>query len=230
MGTAGGEKRVLAGWAHDLGKPLQVIWSHGRRLAQSDALDRQTRELALAIVALSDDALRVVDCLMESARTHEPQIDHLVLLRETLGRVIAVVQGLHPGCSLSVIGPVPVVEIERPGRTFSALVNLADNAVRASDRCQPVTIRTRLDGDELVIDVNDRGAGMSDLVRMRAFEPYFSSPRNSCSAGLGLSECRAQVESMGGRVEIESVEGHGTCASIVIPCVKGPAGGGCRTC
>ena len=127
MGTAGGEKRVLAGWAHDLGKPLQVIWSHGRKLAQSDALDRQTRELALAIVALSDDALRVVDCLMESARTHEPKIDHLVLLRETLGRVISVVKGLHPGCSLSVIGPVPVVEIERPGRTFSALVNLADN-------------------------------------------------------------------------------------------------------
>ena len=230
MRVARGESRVLAGWAHDLGKPLQVIGSHGRRLAQADALDRQTRELALAIVALSDDALRVVDCLMESARTDEPQNDQPGLLRETLGRVVAVVQGLHPGCRLSVVGPVPVVEIERPSRTFSALVNLADNAVRASDRCQPVTIQIRLDGDELAIDVNDRGAGMSDLVRMRAFEPYFSSRKNSCSPGLGLSECRAQVESMGGRVEIESVEGHGTRASVVIPCATCPAGGGCRTC
>lgn len=230
MGVARGEGRVLAGWAHDLGKPLQVIGTHGRRLAQSDALDRQTRELAFAIVALSDDALRVVDGLMESARPNEPPIDHPGLLRETLGRVVVVVQGLHPGCSLSVIGPVPAVEIERPGRIFSALVNLADNAVRASDRCQPVTIRTRLDGDELAIDVNDRGTGMSDWIRMRAFEPYFSSRRNSCSAGLGLPECRAQVESMGGRVEIESVEGHGTRASVVIPCAKCPAGAGCLTC
>jgi signal transduction histidine kinase len=230
MGVTRGESRVLAGWAHDLGKPLQVIGSHGRRLAQADALDRQTRELALAIVALSDDALRVVDCLMESARTNEPQIDQPGLLGETLGRVVAVVQGLHPECSLSVIGPVPVVEIERSGRVFSALVNLADNAVRASDRCQPVTIRTRLDGDELAIDVNDRGKGMSDLVRMRAFEPYFSSRRNSYSAGLGLSECRAQVESMGGWVDIESVEGHGTRASVVIPCATCPTGGSWRTC
>lgn len=230
MGVARRESRVLAGWAHDLGKPLQVIGSHGRRLAQAGALDSQTRELASAIVALSDDALRVVDCLMESARTNEPQIDHPGLLRETLGRVVAVVQGLHPRCSLSIMGPIPIVAIEHPGRIFSALVNLADNAVRASDRCQPVTIRTRLDGGELAIDVNDRGTGMSDLIRMRAFEPYFSSRRNSCSAGLGLSECRAQVESMGGRVEIESVEGHGTRASVVIPCATCPAGGGCRTC
>lgn len=230
MVVARGEKRVLAGWAHDLGKPLQVIWSHGRRLAQEDTLDRQTRELALAIVALSDDALRVVDRLMEAARTDEPQVDPPGLLRGTLERVVAVVQGLHPGCILSVIGPVPTVEIKRPGRIFSALVNLADNAVRSSDRCQPVTIGARLNGDELAIDVNDCGSGMSDLVRMRVFEPYFSLRKNVCSAGLGLSECRAQIESMGGRVEIESVEGYGTRASVVIPCTKCPPGGGCPTC
>jgi signal transduction histidine kinase len=128
------------------------------------------------------------------------------------------------------MGPIPAVEIERWGRIFTALVNLADNAVRASDRCQPVTIRARLNGDELAIDVNDCGTGMSDFVRMRAFEPYFSSHRNSRSTGLGLSECRAQIESMGGRVEIESVEDHGTRASIVIPCVMRRAGSDCRRC
>ena len=134
------EKQVLAGWAHDLGKPLQVIGSHGRRLAQALSSDRQTRELALAIVALSDDALRVVDCLMESARPSESRVVRPGWLHTLLRRVVVVVRGLHPGCALWIRGPIPVLEIERSGQLFSVLVNLADNAVRASERCQAVTI------------------------------------------------------------------------------------------
>ena len=217
MGMLRAEKRVLAGWAHDLGKPLQVIGSHGRRLLQAVSSDRQTRELALSIVALSDDALSVVDRLMESARPNEPRFDHLGWLHAMLRRVVAVVRGLHPGCTLLIRGPIPALEIERSGPLFSVLVNLADNAVRASERYQPVTIRAWLDGDDLAIDVNDRGTGMTDFVRERAFEPYFSTRKNSRSVGLGLSECRTQIESIGGRVEIESVEANGTRASVILP-------------
>ena len=211
------EKQVLAGWAHDLGKPLQVIGSHGRRLAQALSSDRQTRELALAIVALSDDALRVVDCLMESARPSESHVVRPGWLHTLLRRVVAVVRGLHPGCALWIRGPIPVLEIERSGQLFSVLVNLADNAVRASERCQAVTIRARIDEDELAIDVNDRGKGMSNFVRERAFEPYFSTLNNTHLGGLGLSECRAQIAWMGGRIEIESIEANGTRATVILP-------------
>jgi signal transduction histidine kinase len=217
MAVSSGEKRILAGWAHDLGKPLQVIGIYARQLSQANVTDHQTRELALAIVALSDDALRVVDHLADSARLDESRVDRLDWLHKTLMRVVAVVRGLHPGCALWVRGPIPVLEIERSSQLFSVLVNLADNAVRASDHCQPVTIRARLDGDDLAIEVNDRGSGMSDSVRLRAFEPYFSTRENSGPTGLGLSQCRAQIESMGGRVEIESIEAFGTCASVILP-------------
>jgi signal transduction histidine kinase len=217
MAESPGEKRMLAGWAHDLGKPLQVIGIYGRRLSRADGADRQARELALAIVALSDDALRVVDHLMDSARPGESRVERVDWLHKTLIRVVAVVRGLHPGCALWVRGPIPVVGIDRSSPLFSALVNLADNAVRASNRCQPVTIRARLDGDDLVIDVDDRGSGMSDSVRLRAFEPYFSTRESSHATGLGLSECRAQIESMGGRVELESIEAVGTRASVILP-------------
>jgi signal transduction histidine kinase len=214
MGESPGEKRILAGWAHDLGKPLQVIGTYGRRLSRAAGSDRRMRDLALAIVALSDDALRVVDHLMDAARPDESRADRL---DETLARVIAVVRGLHPGCVLSIRGPIPVLEIGRSSRLFSALVNLADNAIRASQRRQAVTIQARVGGDELVIEVIDRGSGMSDHVRLRAFQPYFSTRQNTHPTGLGLSECRIQIESMGGRVEIESIEEFGTRASVVLP-------------
>jgi signal transduction histidine kinase len=217
MAESAGERRILAGWAHDLGKPLQVIGIYGRQLSRAVGADRQTRELALAIVALSDDALRVVDHLTDSARTDGSREDRLDWLHKTLVRAVAVVRGLHPGCALWVRGPIPALEIEPSSPLFSALVNLADNAVRASRRYQPVTIRARLEGDDLVIDVDDRGSGMSDTVRHRAFELYFSTRESSHATGLGLSECRAQIESMGGRVELESIEAFGTRASVILP-------------
>jgi signal transduction histidine kinase len=216
------QERILAGWAHDLGKPLQVIGIHARRLADEVGQDPQARLLARAIVALSDDALTVVDRLMESARPDERRVVRPERLRAILKRVIAVVHGLHPGGALWIRGSIPEVEIERSGQLIAVLVNLADNAVRASERSQSVTIMARLDADELKIDVVDRGSGMSNIVRQRAFEPYSSTRRTSRSTGLGLSECRAQIESIGGFLELESVEGVGTRASVTLPRAGNP--------
>jgi signal transduction histidine kinase len=211
------EERVLAGWAHDLGKPLQVIGRQARRLVNEVGQDQRARELARTIVALSDDALRVVDRLMESARPKEPGVVRPDELRTIVERVVSAIRRLHPGCAFRVRGSVPAVEIDQPGQLSSALINFADNAIRSSEHRQAVTILARLDGDDLVIDVIDQGKGMPPSIQERAFEPYFSTRRNSGPTGLGLPECRAQIESMGGYVELESVDGNGTRASVILP-------------
>ena len=221
MTTPRTEERILAGWAHDLGKPLQVIGLLARRLANEIGQDEQTGELAQSIVALSDDALSVIDRLMELSRPDEPRTERCDELGAILSRVATLIRGLHPGCEFSIRGSIPAVEIEQSSRLFSALVNFADNAIRASERCQVVTITARQDGDELAIDVIDRGKGMSNAVRKQAFDPYFSTRRSSCPTGLGLPESRAQIESMGGHVELESVEGNGTRASVILPGARG---------
>jgi len=211
------EERILAGWAHDLGKPLQVIGRQARRIVNEVGQDQKTCELARTIVALSDDALRVVDRLMESARPKELGVVRPDELRSIFERVVEATRRLHPGCAFRTRGSVPAVEIAQPGQLFCALVNFADNAIRASEYSQAVTIQARLDGDDLVIDVIDQGKGMPPSIQERAFEPYFSTRRNSRPTGLGLPECRAQIESMGGYVELESVDGNGTRASVILP-------------
>lgn len=50
MGPAQTTERILAGWAHDLGKPLQVIACHGRRLTKRSDLDDPSRRFAHSIV------------------------------------------------------------------------------------------------------------------------------------------------------------------------------------
>lgn len=208
---------ALAGWAHDLGKPLAVIAIHGRRLAKEDGLTGETLALARAIVALSDDALGVVDRLMESARPKQARKNQWNFLDSTLACVIAAVQRLHPDCRLRLDGTIPRLQVRGWREIVSVLVNLSDNAIRASENHQSVLIRSRCLNDQLRIDVVDQGHGMSEAVKERAFNPYFSTQQSGRVTGLGLAQCRRLLERRGGEIRLESKEAIGTCASVILP-------------
>jgi signal transduction histidine kinase len=211
-------ERALAGWAHDLGKPLQVIWNYGRRLADLADADSQTRETALAIVALSNDALDVVDRLMDpnvAATSSEPARD----LASWISEAAEVAGRLQEDREVRVLEPLPHFELDGGHRLVPVLVNLIENAMQASPPDRAVLLSSRRAGDEIVIEIRDRGVGMPERVRRRAFDAYFSTrlhPRAGVR-GLGLAEARVQVEAFGGRIELESAEGRGTCASIWLP-------------
>ena len=75
-------------------------------------------------------------------------------------------------------------------------------------------LRTR--GGEAAIEVVDRGIGMSaDFIRGRLFQPFASTKDGGF--GVGAFEARALVTAMGGRLEVESLEGEGTCFTVFLP-------------
>jgi two-component system sensor histidine kinase RegB len=67
------------------------------------------------------------------------------------------------------------------------------------------------------IEVEDRGAGMSPDVLARAGEPFFTTKPPGSGFGLGLFLARALAEQWGGRLTLESHEGKGTIATLVVP-------------
>lgn len=67
------------------------------------------------------------------------------------------------------------------------------------------------------IAIEDDGPGMSAEVAASAFEPFFCSPRNSRSRGLGLSIVRQLVQQAGGHVELDSAPDRGTRVSLLFP-------------
>lgn len=100
-----------------------------------------------------------------------------------------------------------------------ALSGLLDNARRAHrDRAvtEPVSVTLDMLASECRMTVGDRGAGMSDEVRSRASEPFFTTREPGDGMGLGLYLSRATVERAGGRLEIESAPGD-TRVSLVLP-------------
>lgn len=128
------------------------------------------------------------------------------------------------------LGPSPVAAFVDVNQLEQAILNLVINARDAMPGGGVVTITTReveLLGEEAgterlagrfgLIAVSDTGTGMPEHVRIRAFDPFFSTKGAGEGSGLGLSQVYGLVQQSGGATRIESEPGQGTTVSIYLP-------------
>jgi PAS domain S-box-containing protein len=105
-------------------------------------------------------------------------------------------------------------------RIFQVVLNLANNAVKFTER-GGVTVRAELGRDDLVIAVRDTGIGIKVEQIPLLFEAFRqidgSARRLYEGTGLGLHLCQKLIAMMGGRIEVESEYGRGSCFTIRLP-------------
>ena len=103
-----------------------------------------------------------------------------------------------------------------PGRLETALAHLVQNAIDASPADEPVHIAIGHGVREGEIAIRDGGCGMSEaFVRDELFRPFSSS--KPTGFGIGAFEARTLIADMGGRMNVESREGAGSCFTIFLP-------------
>jgi len=102
-----------------------------------------------------------------------------------------------------------------PEKLERILVNLLDNAVRATEAGGRVTMKGAREKGRVVIAVVDSGRGMDDTVRRNVFERFFSTRPDGL--GLGLSIVKELVEAHGGTIDVRSEVGRGTTFTITFP-------------
>jgi signal transduction histidine kinase len=106
------------------------------------------------------------------------------------------------------------------GELNQVWTNLIDNAVDAMDGQGTLTLRTRAEGEWVVVEIADTGVGMPPEVVARAFEPFFTTKDVGRGTGLGLDIARRiVVERHGGLIDIDSPasEGKGTVMRVSLP-------------
>jgi CheY-like chemotaxis protein len=74
-----------------------------------------------------------------------------------------------------------------------------------------------VDGDFVQLAFADSGHGMTDEVKARAFEPFYSTKGIGKGSGLGLSMAYGFITQSGGRIDIDSELGVGTTVTILLP-------------
>jgi putative PEP-CTERM system histidine kinase len=138
-------------------------------------------------------------------------------LKPIVEKVVAARTGQH---DVSIHGQTDLVAIVDPARLEQALSHLIQNAADASGLDDPIKVNLSQRRREAVIEVVDRGCGMSaEFVRSRLFHPFSSTKEGGF--GIGAFEARSLVAAMGGRVEVDSREGEGSRFAIVLP-MPGP--------
>jgi signal transduction histidine kinase len=166
-----------------------------------------------ALLAEIRDANRRISDLVTVMREHS-QVDRASL------QVIDVTAGIESTLMLLAHKVRDAVTVERdfehgstrieadPGALNQVWMNLIDNAVDAMDGSGTLRLATRVEGETIVVEIGDTGAGMPPAVQDRAFEPFFTTKDVGKGTGLGLDITRQIVDHHHGEIEIESEPGN----------------------
>lgn len=206
----------------------------------------QQQELLSIAYQGSQTMLEMVNTLLDIARMElgRMQLDRqplspYELVDQTLDRLKVSAQGQKVHLVQDLAAGLPLVEADRD-TIVRVLQNLLDNAIKFSPSGGtvilgaatarvgaggqavaelPVKLLALAPGDWLVFWVRDEGPGIPPQYHERIFEKFGQahSERKTQGTGLGLTFCKLAVESHGGRIWLESVEGHGSTFALALP-------------
>ena len=220
--------RMANGIAHDFNNTLAPILGFSELLLMKPEMRSDLVTLRSYLERIHNgakDAAKVVSRLREFYRHRDDaEVFTPIVVGDLIEQVVSFTQprwkdearaaGVHIDIRLD-LGQVPTVA-GNENELREVLVNLIFNAVDAIRERGTITIRTEVQGRWLVISVTDDGVGMSEEVRARCLEPFFTT-KDDVANGLGLGSVYGIIRRHDGEIDIQSEPGHGTSISISLP-------------
>lgn len=220
LGTVQHELRTPLTAIMGMGDLLEMCWEVWDDAHKTEAL----HDIQVAAKKLYDIVETILDfSLLESDTLSLKPLPTRV--RSAVEEAVTAVQArLKDGLqvSLSVDVPSDVEVYADPTRFNQALRALLDNAVKFTPEGGSVWVRTHLNGGNMVrIEVADNGIGIPEEALPRVFERFYqvdnTATRTYGGTGMGLALVRRLVEAHGGKVEVESRLGEGSCFALLWP-------------
>ncbi|MBR1266595.1 HAMP domain-containing protein [Bradyrhizobium sp. AUGA SZCCT0222] len=202
--------KMLAAISHDLRTPItrmrlrsEFIEDETHRSRMLDDLDQMRSMLESVLSFLRNDRRLESMTLADVAST-------LQLITDQFGDM---------GRKVAYDGPAHAMATVRPDDLHRSVTNLVENAVRFGAEA---TIRLRVSDDQITIDVEDDGPGISDARKQNMLEPFVrgDDARNMDEAagfGLGLSIANAIVLAHGGTLSLHDRQPRGLVVRIQLP-------------
>jgi hemerythrin-like metal-binding protein len=164
-----------------------------------------------------DRVRRIVGSLMDFAQADGETTETDLLAGLEDAQNLAGNEIRHKAEVVRKLSPLPPVRCV-PGQIKQVFVNLLINAAQAIEDRGTITLESGVDGDEVWITIADDGCGMTEEVKKRLFEPFFTTRPIGKGTGLGLTvSWDIVVNKHGGCIEVESEPGHGTRFTIRLP-------------
>ena len=220
--------QLTGGIAHDFNNLLTPIVGALDFLIKQATLDDRGKRIASGALASAQRAGKLTSQLLAFSRRQKLQIVPLdvpslfdeikPILEQSVGAAHRIEMDVEPG-TRCVKSDLSQLEL--------AVLNLVINARDASPAGGTIRVESEsrtVDGrDEVLLRVIDQGDGMSDEVKRRALEPFYSTKQPGNGTGLGLAQVFAVMQQSGGSVDIDSAVGEGTTITMRMPACDEPA-------
>jgi signal transduction histidine kinase len=226
--TARHKSEFVHNISHELKTPLTLIRLYGETLKDKKNLSEETRREAYEIITRESERLSyMINNVLDFSRieTGRKEINlkegHLAgIIRETLELYRYHLEKKGFIVNKEINDELPSMNFDREAMS-SVLINLLSNSMKFSPDKKEVTVRLFREGNNAVIQVADKGIGISHKEIDKIFERFYRAENevvsDSMGSGLGLTIVRHITEAHRGKIEVESEPGKGSIFSVVLP-------------
>ena len=210
--------RMMAALAHQLRTPLAAAMLYASNLRDAQLTPEQTRKFSAKILSRLTHLERQVRDMLIFVRG-DVALENVSSLGELFEDLAAAMEAplasAQARCEQRIDCDRTLQLLCNREVLSGALLNLVSNALQAAGQGALIAVQAALREGRLCISVCDNGPGMSPEVLAQIGDGFFTTKPQG--TGLGLAVVRAVARAHGGELEIRSVPGQGTCASMLLP-------------
>ena len=221
----------LATMSHEIRTPLTAIIGFAEALLDKNSSIEERDQFANTILDSGNHLLNVINNILDLSKVEADKIEleslnvsPIEILNDItdLVRPLAETKKIVYNCNLNY--PLPNSIKVDPVRLKQVLINLCNNAIKFTDKGSVIVdVSYKTNDQTLIIDIRDTGIGISPDQMKRIFDPFVqadsTTTRNYGGTGLGLSLSKRLIEIMGGKIEVDSILGKGSCFQLSLPCI-----------
>jgi signal transduction histidine kinase len=217
--------------SHELKTPLTLIRLYGETLRDKRILSEENRQEAYEIITKESERLsHMINNVLDFSRIemgkkefHFKKGNLAKIIKETLDSYRYHLEKKGFCIHEEIETDLPPMDFDREAIT-SVLINLLSNAMKFSLEKKEVTVRLIKYDDSAVLQVEDKGIGISQKEADKIFQRFYRSENNvvseSIGSGLGLPIVQHIAEAHKGRVGVESEPGKGSVFSVFFPIIR----------
>ena len=223
------KRRFLSDASHELRTPLAILKTDFENTLHHPELTAELRKRTQSNIEEVDRMTRIVSDLLTLSRVDEdlpiaPAALVALPLTEIVSKTCTRLQSIaeEHRVSLSCGSSDPMLQaLGEEESLIHALTNVIRNGILYNRAGGSVTVSTRTEGSQVVVDIVDTGIGIADKDLKHIFDRFYrvdlSRSRATGGSGLGLAIVQSVMHQLGGKVEIQSEIGKGTTISLFLP-------------
>jgi two-component system NtrC family sensor kinase len=213
--------QLAANVAHELNNPLQGIVTYSHLLLERVSSENSATSSAQKIVTQANRCRDIIRGLLDFSRQRKPDAT-VCDINSVVEECVSLLENQAPFHNIQIVKEfehgLPMILVD-PSQMQQVFINLIINAVEAMEEGGQLTLKTRFDPDEEVIeiDITDTGYGIPEENMEKLFDPFFTTKEVGHGTGLGLAISYGIVKEHQGTISVESEVDQGTTFQIRLP-------------